>query len=230
MDEISRYALADALQAVAICFLPPRQAKERLAETDCIRLPTVLERCSASDDLIQALLRALQEQADSQPAALETAYNELFDCSVACPINEAAYIRRDKGAILGDIHGFYQAFGLRLTESWERGDHLVCELECCALLLVMWANADKAGNDEAAQIAEDALRAFIGDHLGEWLPTFCERLAFVSPCDAYASAAQALQLLWQHCCEHLSLAPVASGLIPTAESEESGWPCDPGGG
>lgn len=102
----------------------------------------------------------------------------LFDCGVRVPINEAGYVRRDKGAILGDIGGFYRAFGLELSDhAAVRPDHLTCELEYVAYMLVMLSNAIDDGRTEQAAITGDALRSFLSEHVGEWVPAFCARLA-----------------------------------------------------
>ncbi|MCZ7582039.1 MAG: molecular chaperone TorD family protein [Deltaproteobacteria bacterium] len=100
-------------------------------------------------------------------------HNRLFLGNVICPINEAGYIRRDKGAILADAAGFYRAFGFSLPDdAGERVDHLVGELEFLALLRVMSANARIAGHADEARVADEAASDFVADHLGEWLPLF----------------------------------------------------------
>lgn len=154
----------------------------------------------------------------------------LFDSRLACPINEAAYVRRDKGAILGDIAGFYRAFGFQLVDgAGERVDHLVCELEFLAMLLVMRAQAARGGQPKHVRITADAIAAFVVDHLGVWLPMFCRRLEETTELALYRRAAAILTAALGAVCERdgLSLPPDDAGSIPDDDASrfES---CDPG--
>jgi TorA maturation chaperone TorD len=152
-------------------------------------------------------------------------YTRLFDASVACPINETAYVRRDKGAVIADICGFYRAFGFKPAEtSGEKPDHIVCELEFAAMLLIMLAQACQDDDENAARITDDALRAFLGDHLAEWLTPFCRRLADATSLPLYVRAAMLLQSTWEAMAEALNL-PISPPLWPGGPG-----PDDEGGG
>jgi len=121
-------------------------------------------------------------------------HQRLFEGSMACPSNEAAYIRRDKGALLGDISGFYQAFGLATSPATgERPDHMRCELEYMAMLLFMLARAREQGAQEEGEITLGALRDFYRDHLADWFGSFCATLRATATLEVYTRLADALE-------------------------------------
>lgn len=123
-------------------------------------------------------------------------HNRLFECNVSCPINEASYIRRDKGAILGDVAAFYRAFGFNLREgTGERVDNMACELQFAALLLVMVEQARASGHTENAEIAADALQSFVADHLAEWLLAFCGQLVVSTQRPQYLALSGLLEVM-----------------------------------
>ena len=100
-------------------------------------------------------------------------YERLFGPELECPIYETSYIRRDKGAVLGDIAGFYRAFGFA-SRAAERPDHLCAELELVAMLCLSLLRARAERDHEAGEVVLEALEAFTADHLGEWLPLYRE--------------------------------------------------------
>jgi nitrate reductase assembly molybdenum cofactor insertion protein NarJ len=117
-------------------------------------------------------------------------YHRLFEGAIGCPVNEAAYVRRDKGMLLADIVGFYLAFGLSSAPAkGERPDHLRCELEFLAVLFVMLARAEEGGAEEDRKVTLAAMRGFMADHLGEWLGPFCARLEATSTVGLYGRLA-----------------------------------------
>lgn len=128
----------------------------------------------------QILLPLWKEVYDNQGTELSLAYCNLFDGAAPCPINETAYIRRDKGAIIADIAGFYNAFGFEGRQIGEKIDHLVVELEFVAILLIMMDQAQKQSNSDGFEVTFEALDHFLGDHLCDWLLLFCERLIATS--------------------------------------------------
>ncbi|MCK5717728.1 MAG: molecular chaperone TorD family protein, partial [Thiomargarita sp.] len=147
--------------------------------------------------------------------------------SIICPINESGFIRRDKGAILADISGFYTAFGFKLSEhAYEKVDYLTVELEFMAMLLVMLAQTP-AAQEEAARTTHNALGSFSFDHLGEWLPTFCERLTENSTIIIYQDMSILLREAWNGILTHNHF-PLPESAIQNPEEEEDGSPyeCD----
>ena len=186
-------ALADLTLLAARLFVSPaRQAALEPGFDEALR--THLESASLpTRDLASILAGACRAPADERRAE----WNRLFEGSVICPINETAYVRRDKGMIIGDICGFYQAFGFEPdATSGEKADHLITELEYIVLLLIMLANAERDGSTGESAITTDALRAFLADHVGEWIRLFAARLAASSPSELYGGAAAVLELWW----------------------------------
>lgn len=211
---MSLLAQADLLLGLARAFGPPGPAATR-AVADLAGVAEPLTEAAGGPDppaLADALRLAAWSVADAEPAALAREYERLFSCGVACPIHEAGFVRRDKGHILGDVAGFYRAFGVQLREgSAERPDHLVAELEFLALLLVMLARAE----GEPAEVTRAAARAFGEDHLGEWLPGFAMHLAVTTREPAYAHLAHALAGAWTAVAATLGL-DEAPRRLPTA--------------
>ncbi len=115
-----------------------------------------------------------------------------------CPLNESAYVRRDKGAILGDLCGFYRAFGWQpAPDTAEKPDHLATELEFMGMLLIMLARAEETGHAEHAAITRDALGRFAGGHPGDWVDVVCDHIPECTRLDALAAYPRALASLWK---------------------------------
>ena len=173
-----------------------------------------------SDAVAVAIGDALLAASVATPACWSDEYHRLFEGVMLCPPNETAYVRRDKGAIIGDIGGFYLAFGFRSREgAGEKPDHIVSQLEFLAVLLVMQANA--AGDAEREGIVEEALRAFAESHLGEWVIPFTQRLQDTSELEIYQHIARAVRasLLALATGYGLNIVPVQIGL-PEPEPQE----------
>lgn len=199
-----RLAQSDLLLALARAFAEPRPSllvdlREVAAVADALAAAAGAREPAA---LGASLRAAATEAAAAGFEALSAEHHRLFSCGVVCPLHETGFVRRDKGNVLGDIAGFYRAFGLTLREEQhERLDHLSAELEFLALLLLMLARAEDEGLEEQAQVTRAAARAFAEDHLGEWLPGFARRLTETTRAPAYAHLADALAHAWE------SLAP-----------------------
>ncbi len=199
-DKITLLAQADWLLIIAPLFtLPSANFRNQIA-IEAAELQELLDKSGIPNaEQLMATFQAIQQHL--RTIHLDTwseEYNRLFECSAPCPINETGWVRRDKGSILADIAGFYRAFGLELaTAASEKVDYLVGELEFVAMLLVMLAKATEQDNAaEVTQITHNALSSFSSDHLGEWLPSFCERLSQLTILPLYQQLAQLLQLTW----------------------------------
>jgi TorA maturation chaperone TorD len=155
-------------------------------------------------------------------------YHRLFEGAMVCPLNETAYIRRDKGAILGDLAGYYRAFGWATTgHGGEKADHLLTELEFAAMLLSMEARAEVEQRRPEAEVTRDALASFASDHLNDWLAVVCERICASTVLPLYADTAKAIALLWQASVE-LHGWPVIQSPTAMAMPEEADWPLECG--
>ncbi|WP_133511145.1 TorD/DmsD family molecular chaperone [Candidatus Thiosymbion oneisti] len=195
-DRLSLFAQADLLQLIIRLFSLPSTETQTMLEKEVTDLQGLLQ-CSnlpEADHLAETFQQIrLQAQTLSLEAWVEE-YHRLFEGNVACPINESGFIRRDKGAILSDIVGFYRAFGFDISQkTGEKADHLIGELEFVVILLVMLAMASEP---KTTRITHEALGAFSFDHLGEWLPSFCDRLMQTTVLPIYRQLAQLLQNTW----------------------------------
>ena len=182
-------ARADAYRILAAAFRDPDDAGAD-GELDLDTLRSATEDLGASVD--GELWRALRLIREQKARAAE--HRAIFGHVVAqgCPPYETEYGRRHvfgQSQELGDIRGFYEAFGVRPRRGGERPDHLGCELEFLALLALKEATALAAGRDERRSVCRDAAARFIGDHAGRWLPAFAGRIAQRAPDGGYAAAA-----------------------------------------
>lgn len=119
----------------------------------------------------------------------------LFEGPTACPLNQASYVRRDKGMILGDVSGFYHAFGWRgRLDTGERPDHLLCQLEFVAMLLAL---ASRAPDAASRDVVTSALSKFAREHMHDWLPAVCWQMCEESRIEYFGAVAQWLLVLWQ---------------------------------
>jgi TorA-specific chaperone len=218
--DVARLARADLLLAAAGALAPPESgALERTAAL--ADEGAALAAAAGADPALGVALEALAEAARATPPdAAAGEYRRLFDTATACPIHEAGWVRRDKGAILGDVAAFQRAFGVApRPDSGERPDHIVAELELAAVLLVLRARADLEGRGEDAATCARALRSFAGEHLGDWLPAFAARLAEATALVYYERLAEALERAWASVAAAEGLAPPPERL-PMAEVEE----------
>ncbi|MGH7254612.1 MAG: TorD/DmsD family molecular chaperone, partial [Nitrospirales bacterium] len=79
--------------------------------------------------------------------------------------------------VLGDIAGFYKAFGVELSRDiHERMDHLSVELEFMHFLCYKESYARCHDGAEKTQVVVDAQKKFVKDHIGRWVPLFCRML------------------------------------------------------
>lgn len=122
-------------------------------------------------------------------------YWRMFDGATACPLNQASYIRRDKGTILGDLSGFYRAFGFRGgTAHGERPDHLLCQLEFLGMLLAL---ASQASDSDQRDVVMHALSSYAREHMHDWLPSVCWQMCEQAEIEYFAAVAQWLMVLWE---------------------------------
>lgn len=124
---------------------------------------------------------------------------------------------------LADLGGFYAAFGLR-TPSIERADHVSIELEFMQYLLAREEDARRRGDAEQEEIALDAQRKFLAEHLGRWCGAFAVRAQELDS-EFYARLARLLHVFVQSEIERLGAVPVAVSSTeivqaPTPEAED----------
>jgi len=225
LNKTTLLAQADLLFLLAKLFAPPT------VDTKTPITPVTFDeliqqtQLPESDKISQCYQQVLQQMESTDLADWQAEYNYLFEGNVACAINETGYDRRDKGAILADIAGFYSAFNMQLSESaTEKGDHLICELEFIALLLVRLA---KAETEEERTVTYDALAAFCFDHTSGWITLFCKKLSETS--ELYTHLTELLKISWQGIVEANRL-PITElnpqKIIPIKEDTDTPYECD----
>ncbi len=215
-DHLSLLAQADLLQLIIQLFSLPSTETQTMLEKEVTDLQGLLQCSNLPEaDRLAEIFQQIRLQV--RTLSLETwveEYHRLFEGGVACSINESGFIRRDKGAILSDIVGFYRAFGFGISQkTGEKADHLIGELEFVVILLIMLAMTPEP---ETTRITHEALSAFSSDHLGEWLPSFCDCLTQTTVLPIYQQLAQLLRDTW--------FGIVATNHLPSREREMGALP------
>jgi nitrate reductase assembly molybdenum cofactor insertion protein NarJ len=229
VNGLTLLAEADLLLLLARCLTDPgaRDLAE-LAEPEC-GWDAVLAPLPAEEaEWISPALRVLHAHAQAAGLArLRLEHTRLFQGAIACPLDETAWIRRDKGHILADIAGFYRAFGLVPKASGgEKPDHLPTELEFLALLMVVQARALKEGRAEEAEVTAAAVRSFAADHTGEFIGSFCCALADTTSEAFYSAVAETLRRFWEGFCARRGIAlPALAALAGEPADERSEFDC-----
>lgn len=142
--------------------------------------------------LRDALAEFARAASETDAALLEQEYHQLFTTQMLCPPNEGAYHRASRGAVLGDITAFYQAFGLRVRETGGTPDSIPHELYFLAWLALKEANAIHHQRPADVEVTRNATRTFLTDHLGRWAAAFVDRLLAATPTPYYTAAARLL--------------------------------------
>jgi TorA maturation chaperone TorD len=197
------------------------------AEPDADELAE-LARAAGVEGAAGALDGIAAARTATPPAEWLAEHARLFEGGVDCPPNETAYVRRDKGAILADIAGFYRAFGFEPSaDTGEKADHVVAELQFAALLLVMAARASAGGREDDAEVTSRALSSFWADHLGAWVDLFCDRLGRVGRLPCLRELGGAVLLVWGAIASRHGLVPADNRPVPhEPELEGTPYECD----
>jgi TorA maturation chaperone TorD len=136
---------------------------------------------SRAPDLI-SVIETFPDTNDKCLNAIISRHRELFGHTVRGPIppyeteygNEALFQLPHE---LGDLMGFYNAFGLTLKPGQhERADHISCECEFLMFLALKESYALEHENQDMLAETQKAEKLFLRDHLGRFLPTFASKL------------------------------------------------------
>lgn len=225
-------ARADAYRILATTFRDPDD-RGALAEPDLGALR------SAADELGTIIgadtWRAIRRIGGHDARGVE--HRAIFGHVVAhgCPPYETEYGRRHvfgQSQELGDIRGFYEAFGVRPRPGGERPDHIACELEFLAHVALKEATALATGDAERSALCREAAARFLGDHLGRWLPALAGRIDRRAPGSGYAAlAAVAVALVVGHARETGStLVPLGPDDLVPITDEPDGFSFECGSG
>ncbi len=127
---------------------------------------------------------------------------------------------------MGDLMGFYRAFGLTLDiKLHERADHVSCECEFLCFLALKEAYALDHGDGPMLEETRKATRFFLRDHLGRFVPAFTKSLAREDRGGFYGALADlCYKLVTQDCSrfgvplgpKSLSLRPATDDRVPMA--------------
>ena len=216
-------ARADAYRVLAAGFRDPDDP-DAVAELDVAVLCSAARDLGSSVDV--AAWHAVRRIRRREARAAE--HRLIFGHTVAhgCPPYETEYGRRHvfgQSQELGDIRGFYEAFGVRPRRGGERPDHVACELEFLAVVVVKEAAALATGEAERVEICRAAAARFVTDHLGRWLPALAGRIGRQAPATGYAGLATVAATLVEHHAREMGAAPIAldpDDLTPTAEEPD----------
>lgn len=217
---LARY---DAYRSLAAAFRDPGDPAGG-ADFDAEALRSALEDLGLSPP--QSGSPALERLTSRDARAAE--HRAIFGHVVAhgCPPYETEYGRRHlfgQSQELGDIRGFYEAFGVRPRRGGERPDHVACELEFLALLALKEATSMVTGEEERAAVARDAAGRFLADHAARWLPALAARIGRSHPDGGYALVASMAAALATAHARELGRAPVSLGpddLVPVTEEPD----------
>jgi len=127
---------------------------------------------------------------------------------------------------LGDLNGFYLAFGLTLKlDEHERPDHISCECEFLSFLALKESYALEEGDLSMCEEARKATRLFLRDHLARFAPALVKKLRSEDPGGFYGTLGElCVQFVNEECArcdvlvgvETLGLRPAADDRVPMA--------------
>jgi putative dimethyl sulfoxide reductase chaperone len=189
---------ATLYSALALGFRPPTEAnlsrivepKNTAALTDAAAILDVDEK----SDLVAAI-ETVANAGRIGGATIESTYRMLFGHTARGAVtpyeteygNEALFQQPQE---LGDLMGFYHAFGLIVKASeHERADHISCECEFLAFLAMKEAYASEHRDTAMLEETIKAEKLFLRDHLGRFLPTFVRQLSREDAAGFYAKLA-----------------------------------------
>lgn len=164
-------------------------------------------------------------------AAHEAEYARVFSHSVRgdAPLYEVEYGNSaifQESHKLGDLAGFYRAFGLQLSkEHSERADHITVELEFLCFLCFKEAYACSRGEMDRAEACREAQRTFLKEHLGRWAFAFAKRTAKSAGRGFYSDAAISLEAFLTRECQGLGVTAGASDLDLRPVEDADKDPC-----
>src|SRR3989338_682761 len=137
---------------------------------------------SNHDSGLGPVVQALAGGENSSVPGLSTSYLSLFGHTAGgtAPPYETEYGAEalfQQPQELGDLAGFYLAFGLTLNQAeHERTDQVSCECEFLSFLCLKEAYALEKGDVSMLEEVRKGTRLFLRDHLGRFVPSFTRKL------------------------------------------------------
>ncbi len=207
--------------ARAECWRLLALALDRPAEDALGEIAACAEALADARASLAPPLRALAAAcADAEAGALEREYHLLFTTRMLASPNESTYHRTARGAVLGDIAAFYEAFGLRLLPSQGAADALRNELLFLSWMSLKEWRAEQRGLAEPLAITRDATRRFIEDHPARWIAAFVDRLLSATTTRFYIQTAGLLMAVMNEVTSEFGI----SGVEPLGPA---GQPAEP---
>jgi len=176
---------ATIYSALALAFRPPTsETVVRMIEPEnCAALATAAALIDVgADPALAAVFNDLAAAGRAELLTLASSYVALFGHTARGMIapyeteygNEPLFQQPQE---LGDLMGFYRAFGLSLRlDRRERADHISCECEFMCFLAMKEAYALEHNDATMLETTLKAQKAFLRDHLGRFLPAFASQL------------------------------------------------------
>ncbi len=170
-------------QVLSACFLYPTEKNLSMLKSPDFQvheknLVSCYEGIDDGKELENCFKEVRELFRDTAVETLQGVYQRIVGHTMSkeCPLYEtqygAAHVYQQVHE-LGDIQGFYKAFGLDSSDiEKERCDHISVEMEFMHFLLYKQAYALEHHGDEKAQICVDAQKKFLKEHLGKWVPLF----------------------------------------------------------
>lgn len=179
------------------------------------------ELCSIPENPLHDLISDLLLALNSTQNSLDAEYSNLFLTKTACPPSEGSYHLVERGSILGDVVAFYEAFRVRAHSQCGPPDSIRMELEFMNCLAMKKVYALEHQVTDGTQITEEAEKKFLSDHLGRWVPKFCDKLLEESGHPYYQIMAHLLDKWIEEECRFfkISVVPIPS-LLPSACEED----------
>jgi DMSO reductase family type II enzyme chaperone len=233
MDEIDLALCRSAIyEALALGFRPPTSVTfERLIGEEqnsaLMQIAAMLEASGSNGKSTNIASRVHQLRQSAELETLEKVYRYLFGFTAhpKVPPYETEYGEEaifQQPQELGDLAGFYSAFGLKLN-TFERVDHIGCECEFLAFLTRKEAYALEQNDAEMLETTRGAQRLFLKDHLGRFVPAFVKTLSRENPDGFYGRLGNLCRDFTRWECAQFNI-PLGSELMrlrPTEWMEEA---------
>lgn len=183
-------------EALALGFRPPAsETFERLIAAEqnsaLMQIAAMLDASESNGKSTNMASRVRQLRQCAELEALEKSYRDLFGFTAhpKVPPYETEYGEEtlfQQPQELGDLAGFYNAFGLKVKAS-ERVDHISCECEFLSFLARKEAYALEQNDADMLEETRKAQRFFLKDHWGRFIPAFVKMLKREDPEGFYGS-------------------------------------------
>ncbi len=218
---------ADFFRLMAICFDEPGENTMKDVAILCCDIERFKKSGRYNLRISQDKLVEATVQTDWQEALV--IYHALFTTDVVVSPFEGAYHRSDKGNVIGDIAGFYTAFGLVSRQYSGPPDLISKELGFISWLSLKEAYALDTGMDAELEITRKAVKAFVKDHVARWVPLFADKILLSTDHPWYRAAAEQLKAVLSFTVEEMCIENVHPLQFPAATGEPDQVSCPAAG-